>query len=96
MQTFDPTDLLKSAVFQLGNVQVSVYAIGAALVAVSIAFAVVFTILSLVNLDMIAYHNEQHRLRMKNARKEERSKAYKAHMKRVRRYEAQLREERGY
>ena len=86
----DPSEFLRATIANVGGVSLSVYTVGAALVSVSVAFAVVGTIMFLVNRDMFAYYNEKNREARKREIKQERQKAYKEHMKRVNRYQAYL------
>ena len=89
-------NLINQTALQIGGLSLSLYQIGAAVLSIAVAFLAVGSILVLVNLDGIAYYNHTHKQKMKDRRRADREKAYKAHMKRVRRYEAHLREERGY
>lgn len=88
--------VLDQTALQLGNLRLSVLQIGASILVLAVSGLAIVTILILVNQDAIAYYKEKWNESEKASRKVAREKAYKAHMKRVRRYEAHLREERGY
>lgn len=85
--------LFDFATIRIGGLTMTAYQVGAVVLSVVLAGVAIFTLLALLNMDMIAWYNERGKRKARFARSKARFAARKAHMSRVARYQAYLDQE---